>query len=134
MMVEANFAPLDGPSLPPFPFKEENILKLKDWLVEAFSTSSFNILSAPMAKMSGPPMKIHVNPKAIPIAVHKPIPIPHHCQAQVKSDIDRDVKLGIIEKVPMGVPTTWQSRMVVVSKKSGKQRRTVDLSPSISTA
>ena len=29
----------------------------------------------------------------------------------------------------MGVPTTWQSRMVVVAKKSGKPRRTVDLSP-----
>ena len=63
------------------------------------------------------------------MAIHKPIPIPHHWQAQVKSDLDRDVELGILEKVPMGMPTTWQSRMVVVSKKSGKPRRTVDLSP-----
>ena len=39
------------------------------------------------------------------------------------------MSLEILEKVPMGVPTTWQSRMVVVSKKSGKSRRTVDLSP-----
>ena len=45
----------------------------------------------------------------------------------MKADIERDVKLGILEKVPMGVPTTWQSRMVVVAKKSGKPRRTVDL-------
>ena len=45
----------------------------------------------------------------------------------VKADLDRDVKLGLLEKVPMGVPTTWQSRMVVVAKKSGKPRRTVDL-------
>merc|ERR1712082_3524 len=113
----------------PFPPTEENIPKLRAWLVEQLESSSFNISSAPMAKMSGPPMKIHVNPDARPIAIHKPIPIPHHWQAQVKADLERDVKLGIIEEVPMGVPTTWQSRMVVVSKKSGKPRRTVDLSP-----
>ena len=82
-----------------------------------------------MAKMSDPPMKIHVDPNAKPIAVHKPIPIPHHWQEQVKKDLDRDMKLGIIEKVPMGVPTTWQSRMVMVANKSGKPKRTVDLSP-----
>ena len=76
-------------------------------------------------------MKIHVDPNAKPIAVHKPIPIPHHWQEQVKKDLDRDMKLGIIEKVPMGVPNTWQSRMVMVAKKSGKPRRTVDLSPLI---
>ena len=56
-------------------------------------------------------------------------PFPHHWQFQVKADLDSNVMLGILEKVPMGVPTTWQSRMVVVAKKSGKPRRTVDLSP-----
>ena len=117
----------DRPIQPPFPFTEENIPKLKSWLANAFSTSSFNTSSAPMAKMSGPPMKIHVNPNAIPVAIHKPISISHHWQAQLKADLERDVKLGILEKVPMGVPTTWQSRMVVVAKKSGKPRSTVDL-------
>ena len=74
-------------------------------------------------------MKIHINPKAVPVAAHKPIPIPHHWQDIVKSELDRDVELGIIEEVPVGVPTKWQSRMVVVAKNLGKQRRTVDLSP-----
>ena len=46
---------------PPFPCTEENIPKLKSWLTDSFSTSFFNISSAPMAKMSGPPMKIHVD-------------------------------------------------------------------------
>ncbi len=82
-----------------------------------------------MAKVLGPLMKIHVDPKAIPIAVHKPIPNPHHWQGQVEAVIDRDVKLGVIEKIPMGMPTMWQSRMVVVSKKTGKPRGMVDLSP-----
>ena len=74
-------------------------------------------------------MKIIVDPNANPIVVHKPIPISHHWHEQVKKALDRDMKLGIIEKVPMGVPTTWQSRMVMVAKKSGKPRRTVDLFP-----
>ena len=43
--------------------------------------------------------------------------------------MDRDCELGIIEEVPVGVPTKWQSRMFVVAKKSGKPRRMVDLSP-----
>ena len=119
----------ERPERPPFPCTEENIGRLKHWLEDVYATSSFNTSSAPMAKMSGPPMKIHVDPNATPVAVHKPIPIPHHWQADVKADLDKDVRMEILEKVPMGVPTTWQSRMVVVSKKSGKPRRTVDLSP-----
>ena len=74
-------------------------------------------------------MKIHIDPEAIPVAAYKPIPIPHHWQKIVKSKLDRDCELGIIEEVPVGVPTKWQLRMVVVAKKSGKPRRTVDLSP-----
>ena len=52
----------------PFPCTPENIPRLKHWLEDMFATSSFNTSSAPMAKMSGPPMKIHVDPKAIPVA------------------------------------------------------------------
>ena len=33
---------------------------------------------------------------------------------------------GIIEAVPAGEPTEWCSRMVVVPKKDGRPRRTVD--------
>ena len=107
---------------------EENVQKLRTWLVDQFSSSSFNTSSAPLAKMIGAPMKIHIDPKAVPIAAHKPIPIPHHWQDIVKSELDRDCELGIIEKVPVGIPAKLQLRMVVVAKKSGKLRRTVDLS------
>ena len=62
------------------------------------------------------------------MAIHKPIPIPHHWQETVKAELERDCELGIIEKIPVGIPTRWQSRMVVIAKKSGKPRRTVDLS------
>merc|ERR1711888_295500 len=115
------------PSTTQFPPVAANVPKLRAWLVEQFSSSSFNTSSAPLATMTGVPMKIHIDPKAIPVAAHKPIPIPHHWQEVVKSELDRDVELGIIEEVPVGVPTKWQSRMVVVATKSGKSRRTVDL-------
>ena len=74
-------------------------------------------------------MKIHLDPEARPIAGHKPIPIPFHWQETVKAELDRDCELGILEEVPMGTPTVWQSHMVVVPKKSGKPRRRVDLAP-----
>ena len=59
--------------------------------------------------------------------VHTPIEVPHYWKYQVKEDIDKDVRLGIIEPVPQGTPTTWCTRMVVTAKKNGKPRRTVDL-------
>ena len=74
-------------------------------------------------------MKIHIKDGVEPVTVHKPISVPHHWRAEVKKDLDRDCDLGILEKIPNGIPTKWQSRMVVVAKKNGKPRRTVDLSP-----
>ena len=113
----------------PYPPTEENIQKLKAWFIKESSSSSFNITSAPLAKMVGPPMKIHLDPEARPVAIHKPIPIPHDWQDTVKEEGERDIQLDIIDRVPMGVPTTWHFTMVVVVKKSGKPCRTVDLSP-----
>ena len=66
------------PAVPPFLPVEGNVPKLRVWLVQQFNTSSFNTSSAPLATMTGVPMKIHIDPKAIPVAAHKPIPIPHH--------------------------------------------------------
>ena len=48
-------------------------------------------------------------------------------QKQVQTDLDQDIRLGIIEPVPPGTPTIWCAKMVVVSKKDGTPRSTVDL-------
>ena len=74
-----------------------------------------------------PPLQLHVNPDTKPVAVHKPVPVPIHWQAQVKAGLDQDVRLGVLEPVPIGEPVTWCSRMVVCPKKDGTPRRTVDL-------
>ena len=69
-----------------------------------------------------PPLKLHIDPNAKPIAVHKFSPVPVHFEEAVKNELDRDVKMGVLEKVPVGTPSEWCSRMVVVAKPNGKQK------------
>jgi len=76
--------------------------------------------------LSGPVAKIHLKPDAVPYARHTPYPVPHHWKAEVKASLDRDVKRGIITPVPIGMPVTWCSPMVVVCKADGSPRRTID--------
>ena len=79
--------------------------------------------------MTGPRMRLMIDPDATPFVTHKPIPIPVHWQEDVYAALKQDVNLGVIEPVPVGTPVTWCHKMVVVPKKSGKPRRTVDLQP-----
>ena len=72
-------------------------------------------------------MRLMVDPDARPTAHHTPIPVPVHWQEDVKAGLDQDVRIGVIEPVPIGTPVTWCHKMVVCPKKSGKPRRTVDL-------
>ena len=76
--------------------------------------------------MTGPPMKLMVDPKATPVAHHKAIPVPLHFSDRVKEDLDRDVCLDVLEPVPENTATKWCHRMVVCAKKDGTPRRTVD--------
>jgi hypothetical protein len=112
----------------PFPPTEQNKSKLKRWLIEAFASSGFNTCShQKLCVMSGKPMDIVFKSDEEPYAVHTPIPIPRNWKERVKQEIDRDVRLGIIEPVPQGTPVKWCARMVVTPKKDGAPRRTVDL-------
>ena len=112
----------------PYPPTEENKGKLKSWLTKTFISSAFNTCThQQLQEMTGDPMKLHFKDQYKPHAVHTPIPIPYHWEDAVKEDIDRDIRLGILEKVPEGTPVEWCARMVVQPKKNGKPRRTVDL-------
>jgi len=44
----------------------------------------------------------------------------------VKAGLDQDVRLGVLEPVPVGEPVTWCHRMVVCAQKNGEPRRTFD--------
>ena len=70
-----------------------------------------------------------MDPNATPVAVYTAATVPVHWREQVKAQLDQDEALGIIEKVPPGVPTKWQARMHVVPKHDGTPRRTVDMRP-----
>ena len=99
---------LNRPQHLPFEPIPANIPKLKGWLLKEFSSSAFNQCPhQPLPMMTGAPIKLHFKEGTIPYAVHTPIPVPHHWKEKVKEDLDRDVRLGIIERVPQGSTTTW---------------------------
>ena len=103
---------------------------MREWLLKRYESSTFNTCPhRPLQQMAGPPVKIHLDESAEPYACDKPSVIPVHWQQKVKDDLVRDEALGILEKVPHGVPSTWCHRMVVTRKHDNTPRRTVDLSP-----
>ena len=120
-----------APNMPdtmPFKPSEENIPKLKEWLIDVFSASAFNKCTHQrLPEMTGRPMDIVFKQNIMPHCVHTPIKVPIHWKDSVKSGIDEDVQLGIIEPVPQNTHVEWCARMVVTPKKDGTPRRTVDL-------
>ena len=80
-----------------------------------------------MMSATSPPLRLHLQEGAVPVAVHKAGQIPQHWMEEVKRELDKDEALGVIAKVPANTPTTWCSRMGVIQKKDGSVRRVVDL-------
>merc|ERR1712015_7865 len=77
--------------------------------------------------LSGDPMRIMIDQtRAKPLQVNKPATIPQSWEAQVQNDVDRDVRLGVIKKVPENTPQTYCARMHAVCKHNGDPRRVVD--------
>ena len=117
------------PPLPglPIPATEANRERLEKFILSYWASSTFNTCPhQPLPYMSGPPMKLLIDPNATPTANYKTIPVPIHYQKDVKADLDRDVLLKRIRKVPRNTPVKWCHSMVVTGKKDGKPRRTVD--------
>ena len=89
--------PPPRPEQLPFPPTPENRKALELWLLDHYRASAFNTCQhQTLPKMSGRPLDIHLREDATPKAFHCPIPVPHHWKKQVKADLDRDVRLGII--------------------------------------
>ena len=117
------------PTTLPFPPVPENRERSKDWILKHYASSAFNQCEhQPLPLMrDSPPIKLHVDPKAQPVAIHKPRPVPIHWRDQVQDELERDVRIGVLELVPIGEPTDWCSPMVICPKTNGDPRRTVDL-------
>ena len=120
--------PPTKPTTVPFAPVAENRQKLQDWLLDYYSSSTFNVCDhQPLPMMEGPPIHLMIDANAKPVAHHNPIPVPLHWQEEVKAGLDQDIRLKVIEPVPIGEPVSWCHRMVICAKKNGKPRRTVDL-------
>ena len=118
------------PTSLPYPATEANREKLQQYLLDYYRSSTFNTCEhQTLPLMDGPPMRLIIDPQATPTAYHSPIPVPLHWQDEVKADLDRDVRLGVLEPVPISEPVTWCHRMVICAKKNGKPRRTIDFQP-----
>ena len=63
--------------------------------------------------MHADPLVIVTKPGTTPSASHVPAPVPIHYQTEVKKGLDRDVALGVLEKVPVNTPVEWLHRMVI---------------------
>ena len=109
----------------PFEPIEENMGRLKQYLLDAFEGSTFNT-EGKFPKLHGPDGHIHLQSNAVSKARHSPIPVTFHLKETMKASLFRDVERGIIAPVPVGTPTEWCSTMVVTAKKDGRPRRTID--------
>ena len=119
--------PPPRPTEMPFQGTEENRQKSTDYLIKTYASSTFNTCKhQPLPLMESSHMRLMVDPHCQPVAHHKAIPVPLHWSEEVKAGLDQDVRLGVIEPVPIGEPVTWCHRMVVCAKKDGTPRRTVD--------
>ena len=114
----------------PFPCTQENIPKMKDFLLDYYKFSVFNNQSEdPLPEMAGPPLEIHIEETATPFVCHKPTPVPIHWDEQFHQDLIKDVKKDVLEMVPHGEPVTHCHKVVLKRKPDGSFRRTVDYSP-----
>ena len=88
------------PPLPtklPFAAQGENRSKLQEYLLDYYSSSTFNTCEHQLLPMmQGPPLRLMVDPDAAPVVHHTPVPVPVHWQEEVKAGLDRDVRLGVL--------------------------------------
>ena len=119
--------PTNPPVLPCDP-TEENLPLLRQYILDRYAASSFNTCEhQPLPLMrDSPPLRLFVAKGAKPVAVHSPAAVPKHWEAQVQAGIERDVRLGVLERVPVNTPTSWVSRMIITPKSDGSPRRVVD--------
>ena len=98
----------------------DDIPNMKQWLLDQYSATVFNTCKhQAMPHMTGDLLRIFMDPQAKPVTVNNPASIPIHWHDKVKRDLDREVRLGDLERVPVNTPSVWCSRMMV----------TVDMQP-----
>ena len=100
------------PNKLPFEATNADVRKMRDWLLQKYAASTFNVC-LPLQQMSAPPLEIHLENDAKRRTCLTAAHVPIHLQKQVEAYLIRDEKLGFLECVPFGEPVSWCLRMVV---------------------
>ena len=118
----------DRPAKIPLAPTKENVPALEKWLLNAFSSSGFNMCTNQLLPgMTGEPMDIVMRDDAPKSRKwYTPIPVPYNWKKEVKNILDQNVRLGAYEIVPQGDTSEECARMVCAPKPNGKPRITVD--------
>ena len=119
--------PTDNPVLPCEP-TTENLHILKQYILDRFSSSGFNTCEHQALPLmsDAPPLRLFADKHATPVAISSPGAVPHHWMADVKAGLDRDERLGVIERLPVNQPVKWCARMLITPKHDGSPRRVID--------
>ena len=91
--------------------------KLRQLIICQYAALGFNncrVQPLSMMNVDQPP-RLFVDLTVKPVAINKAAIIPIYLKARVKADLDRDVRLGILEKVDINSPVKWLSRMLVTT-------------------
>ena len=51
--------------------------------------------------MDSPPMRLMINPDVTPTTYHSPLPVPVPWKDAIKDNLDKDVRLDVLEPVPI---------------------------------
>ena len=111
------------------PATESIMEALEEFIKEHYKSSAFKTYKRQQWPVtSGAPMKIHTPADAVRTYCRNAKKVPLHFRNGVRAGLEADVKKGVLERVPLGEPDTWCSRMVIQPKKLGRAWRTVDMS------
>ena len=76
------------PTKLPFAAQGENRSKLQEYLLDYYSSSTFNTCEHQLLPMmQGPPLRLMVDPEAAPVTHHTPVPVPVYWQEEVKAGL-----------------------------------------------
>ena len=83
--------PQPRPKRIPYSPVESSVPVLRKYIIDSFRDSALD-RSPPFPKMKTTKGHIHLQPNAVPFAVHSPIPVPHHEKDTVKAILDLKVE------------------------------------------
>ena len=97
--------------------KDEKKALMKAWILDRYASSTFNTCEhQPLPTMTGEPLCLFIDDTVKPTAVHVLSPALIHQRKEAKEQIDRDIRLGVIEPVKVNTPVMLCARCVWVTK------------------